>query len=472
MIRNLVMGSGANFLIAFSSLILLARLFPLEFISDVKSITIYGGWFSLVFTCQVHSAFLFYHNRPGSDSVSIQAFTLVFLLGAASLCGLSFFFVFPNLYYPAGIDRTGLVAFSALVGLNLLYAVSPAIMTAKGSSRKLPALMFLYPAMALGALLISWQLSLSVNHYAILAVTLSAAVLITSEWRRYVIFACRNFPLALSGYRHAFGGYSLKISWSIFFESLGSRVDKILASRFFGSAAFAKYSVLCFENPLVSVLLNSYGLVLVKKFQGGISGREEEFLEAWARLVRVVSFMTFPVSIFIFFHHERFISAVFGSRFLEAGGVLKVYLAVSLIRYAPFQALLRLEGAVHYNVIMSMCFFLSSLVAASAVLAVGLGWEFLAASYFSAWLIFNGLALFFFSRVSSISIARILTFDLWFTRTAQCVIAGLLGIITSPSNIYVSLVVSFITYLAIVLYFDPVIRSLVPVRAIAGWRQP
>lgn len=472
MVKNLVLGSGATFLVSFASLVLIARLFPLNFISDVKAITVYGGWFSVVLTCQVHSAFLFFHNRPGVASQSTKSFVLGFLFLMSALCTMIFYFVFPYLHSAIGISRGGLLAFSFFTGFNLLFTVSPAIYTAQASSARLPFLMFFYPVSALVALLSAYLFDLNVNHYAMIAALLAFTVLVFSEWRSYAAYVLFHGRPFFKGYTPKLAGYSGKISLSMFFEALGDRVDKVLASRFLAQSVFAKYSVVCFENPIVGVLLNSYGLALVKKFQGGVLEHEEAFLREWEKMVRVITFFVFPVSIFLLFNHKWFISTVFGERFVEAGLVFQVYLLVSLFRFAPFQALLRLEGLVQFNVIMAVSFFLSSVAVGSAVVWGGAPWKLMALSYLAGWISFNGLAVFFFCSRTRVRALRILTPRIWAARVVQCFMAGLLGFLVSPGNPLVRLACFILCYLLTVFFFDPTLRQIFLAHARPYWRRP
>lgn len=467
MVRHLVIGSFAAFAVSFVSLVLLARWFPLEFISDVKAVTVYGGWFSVFFSWQVHSAYLYFHGKGGPQSQAARVFTLGYFAVATAACATSFFFLFPTLYPASKLDSSGLAAFSATVGLNLLYNVSPALFAAEGATRQLRVFLALYPLAGLVSLVLAYAFRWGITQYAWSYAALSFVVVASSEWRRHAVFAVWHIRELVRSIRLEFLTYSTKMSASVVVEALAARVDKVLAARFLAEAAFAKYSVLCFENPIVNLLLASYGVSLVKTHQAGIRGNEAAFLEAWSKIVRVVTFLTFPVSVFLLMNHEWFIATIFGARFMSAGEVFQAYLLVTLVRYAPFQAVLRVQGAVHYNVRMAVGF----LVAAGAfgLLAVRneLGPGALAYSLLAGWIVFNALAVFFATRVSGLSAKAVVLPGIWLARIAQCAAAGLVARTVAGENIYGNLVTFGVAYSVLVIQFDCYIRQV----AFGYWRR-
>ena len=460
MVRNLIFGSGVSFLISFSSLVLIARYFPLDFISDVKAVSIYGGWFMVVFSGQVHSAFLYYHNEKAASAKATRTFTLCFLSIAAFTCTATFYLVFPHLYTTTTVNRAGLLAFSLVLGFNLLFMVTPALYTAQGISSKLPSIMFFYPLSNLASLLLTLVFAWDLNGYAYALMCLCFAVLALSEWRKYFLYAIRNIGSFFSTFCRPFVGYATKISVSVFFESLGGRLDKMLASKYLSQPLFAKYSVLCFENPIAGLILNSYGLALVKNYQGGISGKEDDFMAAWDRAARLITFVNFPVSIFLIFHYRWFIGTVFGERFLDASFVFCVYQLVSLVRHAPFQALLRLQGLVHYNVVISVFSFVSTLCVGVLVLWTEIPWKWLAASYLGGWVAFNGIAAFLFSRVTQLQYRRVVLPRVWVARIAQCIFASCIAGLMSRNHFWYGLASFVMLYLTTVSCSDRPIRHL------------
>lgn len=454
MVKHLIFGTGSVFIVSFLSLIFIARNFPLQFISDVKAATIYGGWFSLVFTGQVHTAYLYFYDKLAPQPNSVKLFSLAYLLVAAIICSAAFSTIFPLLYAPAELNSVGLIAFGIVTGMNLLFVVSASIFTSNGSSKRIPIFMLCYSLSALISLLLANFLGWSVNHYAISLASLNFIVLSSSEWRKYFLFLYQNLTYISGTYNAHFCKYAGRMSFAIFFESIGERLDKILAARFLDQAMFAKYSVLCFENPLVNLLLNSYGITLVKNYNKGTAGKESEFKQTWATLVRRVSFVTFPISIFLIFNYEWFISNIFGSRFSDSGKVFQIYLCVTLIRFGPFQALLRLEGAVRSNVLISLTFFAAALLMSAIVLSFGLSLDLLATAYLAAWLVFNGTAIFLFIGMSRLTWLDILTPTVWISRVAQCLFAITVASTMAENSVPLQIGIFGICYLSITCYFD------------------
>jgi len=459
MVRNLVLGSAASFVVSFLTLIIVARLFSLEFVSEVKAVTLYGGLFSTILTCQIHSAFLYYYNKNEMNNSYIKVVAFLSILFLSVITGLSFYLAFPYLYESSLLNPTGRFFFSLTVSFNLLFIMSPAIFTAQDNSKSIPLFMFFYSVSSLTSLLLSYFFGMDINSYAALYAVLLFVTIFCSKWKSYIYFAIVNLSFFLVSCSSAFFGYAKRVTISNFFDSLADKIDKVFAAKFYSQNLFAKYSVLCFENPLVNILLNSFGIGLIKKFPQGISEQSESFMEEWERTIRSITFITYPIAAFLFFNAEWFVGIVFGERYLDSVGIFKVYALVALVRPAPFQALLRMEGLVQFNVYISSSFFCIALLISTVAVLFDYPIIYLSLAYFGGWILFNFLAVYFFIKLRSVEVFKILGVGVCIVRVLQSFLLCYLLKLFFPENQFVSMMFFGCFYLVIVLFFDKHIRG-------------
>lgn len=461
MVRHLLLGSGSSFLLSFGMLVFLARAFPLEFVSDAKAATIYSGWIALVFSGQVHTALLYFSRQSDAEGKGYREFTVVYLLFAAALAAIVFFVTFGELYTSKNLTTVGLGAYAVFTALSLFFYVTPAVFAALGESRSIPGLTIAFGSASLLGLLMSYMLGWDVNSYAVASAILATGVLGSSRWKKYILEATAAPIANLRRFQPTFGGYAAKMSASLILESLGDRMDKILSARLLPSAAFAKYSVLCFENPIVNLLLASHGIALVSRFGRNFDETKIGLMMEWRRLVAQVTFVTFPISIFLILNAQWFVSTVFGYRYLDAVVVFQIYMSVTLVRFAPFQALLRLKGAVGYNVLISTLFLLTASIASSLLLWSNAGLEYLAVAYLSAWFVFNASAALIFSSTSGVSIREVILPALWMGRLLQTLVVAVLAQYMSDDNIYLNGLVFTAGYIGLVYFLDVDVKRLI-----------
>jgi len=419
MVKHLVFGSGASFLVSFVSLILVARIFSFDFISDIKAVALYGGLFAGILSLQVHSAFLYFYKPEvvKSKEIKIFAFFWIFLLSLSA--GILFYFFFPIFYSSASLSPTGVFFFSISIVYNMLFIVTPTIFTATNNSTKAPFFMFMYSIGALLSLAIVFFLELNINAYSVIYVGIITMVFYRSIWREFFIFTVLNLGKSPNYKPSYFISYAKNLTFANFFESIGDKLDKIFASIFFSQSAFAKYSVLCFENPIVNILLNSFGIVLVKTFPNGVSKSKNDFEVYWDETIRSITFLNFPIAFFMFFNADWFIELFFGQRYIDGSVILQIYALVSIVRHAPFQALLRMEGLSHLNVVLSMAFVAISITILSVTIVFDYPLIVLPLSYMGGWIVFNFLAIYFFCRATLFGFADIFSWNIWIVRILQ-----------------------------------------------------
>jgi len=455
---HLLTGTGLSYVFSVISLVLIARLFPFGFISDVKAVIIHSGWLSTVFSFQLHAGYLYFSGKTKYPE-ELKSFFNLAVAVLFVICSGIFYLMYPLLYRSDDVSRWGLLAFSIFCGVNMVYIMTPSVFVANGLSDKVPIFMFKYASANFAAILASYIFKLGVNGYAITQTTLLLLVVCTSEWKSNAKGMFERIERFKYGNAAELLKYSLKLNTSTIFEILADRVDKVVVSIFFSKVLFAKYTVLSLENPFVPMMLNSYGITLVKRYKYGIEENKSVFINDWKNMIKIVTFITFPVSIFCIFESEAIVRIVFGERYLDLGVIMSIYMLVSLVRYAPFQVLMRIEGMVFNNVKMAIMFFLTSVIVCFLLLMNNVALKYLPLTYLGGWIAFNTMALYYFKKSSNIHLSKILCFDVWASRIIYCILALTISRYISYGKVLEMIIIYSMTYLILTYSFDSYLRK-------------
>lgn len=422
MLKHLLISSTMSFVISLLSLIVTARIFPLEFIADFKAATLYSGLISTILTFQFHSSLLYFTGKNNNTYIKddIKILTLQILFTLATFSSIIFFFLFPLLYDAMGLNKSGLILFSIFTFFNFLFVVSPAIYAAFTFVNKLTIFMLGYALSSLLSLLITYFLSKDINFYITLNITLLFLVFIFSKWFSLVKLLCVNgFKCNIHG-KTKFFLFAKKISISSFFDTMSDKIDKIFVAKIFTAKQFANYSVLCFENPLINILLNSYGIKILNQFGTDALVDWEEFKKSWDRLNKNIVTITYPIAALLFFNSNWFISFLFGPRYTEYEMIFCIYTLVALVRPAPFQILLKMIGEVSFSIIISATFLFASIVTLSLLYFFEMDVIYYPLAYFIGWFCFNIFAIYFFSKKQGVSYFSICLYDVYLPRIIFC----------------------------------------------------
>jgi O-antigen/teichoic acid export membrane protein len=452
--KHLFCSSLIVVLITTISQIFLARFFDLSFIADLKAATMYGSWIAVATCCQLPAAFLYYSSQSGGTpemkNLDRVTFTLLFMM--MPIAAVLFFLLFPILHESSHLSSQGLVALSGVVSCHLLFFCSTPVYLAQNAQAKLLKLSILYPAAAPISLLVAYFFALSLDSYSVLFLSLSSGALLLSEWPKWFKMVIRPSPDLLRGSKGLFA-YAGRIHLAIFFETLGERADKIVVGLMGVPSLFARYAVVCLENPLNGIFLSTYGVSVVKKF-GGTSFTRDGFERFWREMISIISFVTFPMAIFLILNSDYIIKLFFGERFVEAAPVFAIYSALALIRYAPFQALLRMAGLTQYNVFISFAYFLVCFCSAWLMKAGDFAPYFLGFGYLAGWLVFNGLAVYFFVRATATPVNLILGIRETVPALLISLIACGAAQLVAPADFLTQLILSVFLYLGIFFAID------------------
>lgn len=457
---QLLLGACGTFVLSFGTLVLLARWFPPEFVACVKAGTILGGWIVVIASLQMHASFVYHYKQgDGAEAEALRVGMIRWFLAGAILAGIAYVLAFPFFFQSELLRPWGLVGFGVTTAINVLYYVTPSFYTAVGENRNLAMVVIGQPAGALIALLASRAMGWGVNGFGICQAVVAIGLIAVSRWRTFVWAALTAPWTRREMLPRPILAYGTRISAAMVLESMGDRTDKLVAARVLPEAAFGKYSIVCFENPMVGLLLNSYGLALFKEFQSGVGGRTDEFHRMWREMIEAVTLLTFPVSVLLCLNAQLFITLVFGDAVSEMSLVFTIYLLVTLIRFAPFQMLLRIEGFTHLNVVIAAIFVLLAGLTAIVLAAWDAAPQYYALSYAAGWVGFNIGAVLLFTRKTGMSFAAVVQPWLWLKRVAQCAVAAVVGITAFGRDSYLGFLTGALAYALILAVTDPFART-------------
>lgn len=462
MIKNLLVSSGLSFILSFGVLIITSRLFEFNFIADIKAVTLLSGWLSTILTFQIHTAFLYFHDKGKYEKDDYIVFTFMFILVLAILSSISFFLLFDFFYFSLSISTYGKLFFGISCAFNMIFLISPTIFTAQNIIKNLPGFTICYMMSSVISIICSYVFQLSINTYSIIQCLLQFLVFAYSPWRHIYLDSLRKIYLfKFFRYKEVFE-YSKTISLANILDSMSSKIDRFFAAKFYSQLLFAKYSILSFENPLVNVLLSSFGIKLLKTYNLGISVCLTEFEKEWLNTIKLITFITFPIGIFMIWKADYFVSYIFGERYLNGALIFQIYSFVCFFRYAPFQVILRIENLVKYNVLISFSFVVVAIIISLIVIYFDFGYEWLSLSYLVGWIVFNLYSIFIILRKTDLTLNNLVAKKVYFVRLFQCLFAMFLSMfLTEEKSVILQLVFFTFFYISIVTYFDRDFRKII-----------
>ncbi len=134
----------------------------------------------------------------------------------------------------------------------------------------------------------------------------------------------RHFDATLLGRQLT---YSLPLGLAGLLYTFQNDLHNYFVSRTFGAALFAVYSLGCFQLPLVGILGDSIGQIMISRVSVlQHQGANREIIELTARAMRKLAFVYFPLFGFLIVVGREFISFLFTSRYLDSWPVFAVNL--------------------------------------------------------------------------------------------------------------------------------------------------
>nr|MBA2525824.1 oligosaccharide flippase family protein [Pyrinomonadaceae bacterium] len=123
--------------------------------------------------------------------------------------------------------------------------------------------------------------------------------------------------------------YALPFGFASMLVWAQSDMHNYFVSYHFGPSAYAIYSIGCFQIPLITILAESVGFVMVPRVSYlQKSGNTREIAELIARMVRKLAVPYFPLFVFLLLTGREFITVFFTRQYLSSWPVFAVYLTM------------------------------------------------------------------------------------------------------------------------------------------------
>jgi O-antigen/teichoic acid export membrane protein len=115
-----------------------------------------------------------------------------------------------------------------------------------------------------------------------------------------------------------------------------SSVDRFYVSRLFDSAAFAVYSVGCFQLPIVTIVFTSAtSVILGRMAELQKEGRFRDMLHLWRSATRKMSHVSIPVTVVFAVLAREFVVGLFTAQYAEAVPIFIAFLFRFRARRSP-----------------------------------------------------------------------------------------------------------------------------------------
>jgi glycosyltransferase involved in cell wall biosynthesis/Na+-driven multidrug efflux pump len=317
------------FLLSFAlPLLLVRRLSQNEFGLYKQVFLVVGTALNVVPLGVGMSAFYFLpreRERQGQVVFNIILFYLL-MAGAASLT----LCLWPQLWITI-FNSTDLVQYAPLIGVViLLWIISSFLEVAAVAHQeyRLATVFVIASQFSKTGLLLAgamWFSSVWALIYAAIIHGLLQTIVLTFYLRSRFGAFWRSFKWPLMRKQLA---YSLPLGIAAII-GVQSDLDNYFVSNRFGATAYAIYAIGCFQLPLVSILSDTVGSVMIprvsylQKF-----GRSREIIELTAKMVRKLSAIYFPLFLFLLLLGREFITVLFTSRYLASYPIFAINLTL------------------------------------------------------------------------------------------------------------------------------------------------
>jgi O-antigen/teichoic acid export membrane protein/GT2 family glycosyltransferase len=152
-------------------------------------------------------------------------------------------------------------------------------------------------------------------YAAMLQGALQTVVMLLYLKSRFGVF-WRDFRWAMMRRQLA---YALPLGVAAVIIGLQSDIDNYFVANRFGAASYAIYAIGCFQLPLIAIISDSIGSVMIprvsylQKFN-----RHREIIEVTARVMRELSALYFPIYVFLLIMGRDFLALLFTEQYLAS----------------------------------------------------------------------------------------------------------------------------------------------------------
>ena len=144
-----------------------------------------------------------------------------------------------------------------------------------------------------------------------------------------------------------------------------SDLHNYFVSNQFGAAAFAVYSIGCFQLPLVQLLSEATSSVLISQVAAlQRDNQTDQILYLTLRSMRKLAAVMFPVYAFLMVVGQQFIEFLFSDRYLASWPIFRINLTLLLLGVLMFDPIMRAYAAYRYLLLrIKLAFFVALLAA-------------------------------------------------------------------------------------------------------------
>lgn len=176
---------------------------------------------------------------------------------------------------------------------------------------------------------------------------LAAGIFFSTVWGLIyaaIIQGALQTAILLFYLRSRFGAFWRSFEWSVMRKQLAyalplgiaaviigvqSDIDNYFVANQFGAAAYAIYAIGCFQLPIIGIISDSVGSVMIprvsylQKFD-----RRREIIELTAKMMRKLSAAYFPLYVFLVIFGREFITVLFTSQYLSSYPIFAINLTL------------------------------------------------------------------------------------------------------------------------------------------------
>lgn len=159
--------------------------------------------------------------------------------------------------------------------------------------------------------------------------------------------------------------YALPLGFHGLLWTMQLDLHNYFVSHYFGAAAFAVYAVGCFDLPLVSILGESVGSVMLPRVSYLQQQQQNrEILLVTSRAMRKLAVVYFPLYAFLMIIGREFISFLFTAKYLESWPILAINLTLIPFNILMLDPISRAYAEQRYYLVRVRVATLTMLVAA------------------------------------------------------------------------------------------------------------
>lgn len=127
--------------------------------------------------------------------------------------------------------------------------------------------------------------------------------------------------------------YILPLSFALMSGLISVELDRLVISMYFTSATFAIYSVGAMQVPLVGNLFQGVSSTVIPKISEYLSlDKKNEVEDLCNRGTRKMALLLFPIFCFLWIHAKDLIVLLYTDEFIEAVPVFRIYLLIVLVK--------------------------------------------------------------------------------------------------------------------------------------------